>query len=78
MKVNCWWAGPICGVAQYGMWAETAPVGLASFLFQIIQTFPIDFQKINFQKYKSFASFSPIFSKHYQMVDKFKRNNFPF
>jgi hypothetical protein len=67
------------GVAQYGMWADTAPVGWVSrFLFQIIQTFPNDFKRSTLKNTKGVPRIVYFFCKLYQVVDKLKTNNFPF
>jgi hypothetical protein len=63
-------------LAQWAGWVRAVAVGRAQFqglniLFQY-------FYYSKFDKYKSCASYYPMFSKLYQVVDNFKRGNFTF
>jgi hypothetical protein len=61
---------------RWADWAGTVAVGRAQF-----QSLNILFQYFyysKFEKYKSCTSYSPTFSKLYQVVDNFKRDNFTF
>jgi hypothetical protein len=55
----------------FGLWVDWAGHSSnVSIFFSNTSTTP------NFQKYKSGTSYSPLFSKLFQVVDNFKRDNF--
>jgi hypothetical protein len=63
-------------LAGWAGWVGTVTVGRTQFQFLNILFQYFSYSK--FEKYKSCTSRSPKFSKLYQMVDNFNRDDFPF